>query len=49
MTTFSIDYVKNYVTKKEREKVMKFIIYKNVFKTENGELKEIDSADVVSI
>jgi hypothetical protein len=41
-TKISVDYVKDDVTKKEVETVMQSIIDKNIFKTENGELKEID-------
>ncbi|MCT4594733.1 MAG: DUF2922 domain-containing protein [Anaeromicrobium sp.] len=47
-TKISVDYVKDDVTKKEVETVMQSIIDKNIFKTENGELKEIDGADIVS-
>ncbi|MCT4594731.1 MAG: DUF2922 domain-containing protein [Anaeromicrobium sp.] len=47
-TKISVDYVKDDVTKEQVETVMQSIIEKNIFKTENGELKEIDGADIVS-
>jgi hypothetical protein len=47
-TKISVDYVKDDVTKEQVRTVMQSIIDKNIFKTENGELKEIDGADIVS-
>ncbi|PAB60520.1 DUF2922 domain-containing protein [Anaeromicrobium sediminis] len=48
IATLSVDYVRDDVTREEVETVMQSIIDKNVFQTENGKLKEIDSADIVS-
>ncbi|PAB57522.1 DUF2922 domain-containing protein [Anaeromicrobium sediminis] len=47
-TKISVDHVRDDVTKEEVEIVMQSIIDKNIFKTENGELNEIESADIVS-
>ncbi|PAB60522.1 hypothetical protein CCE28_02985 [Anaeromicrobium sediminis] len=46
MTLLSKDNVRNQVTKEEVEGAKKYFIHKNVFKTENEKLKEIDSAHV---
>ena len=47
-TKISVDHAKDDLTKEQVDTAMKEIIAKNIFETQNGELKEIDGARVVS-